>query len=157
MSDHGSGPRATADPVIDISDFYAFPHPEQPGRFVLVMVVFPFAMPTALFSDAVDYRFRVRPVRTNANGAGPAFAIGDEERVISVTFGAPQAFNAGATLTQAGTCTLPSGETVAFQVGDEAGGEANGARVFAGCRLDPFYIDQAVSGGPGRRGAFRIT
>ncbi len=27
------------------------------------------------------------------------------------------------------------------------GGEANGVRVFAGCRLDPFYIDQGVSGG----------
>src|SRR5215218_8180488 len=46
-----------------------------------------------------------------------------------------------------GTCTLPSGETVFFQVGDEVGGAANGVRVFAGCRLDPFYIDQAVSGG----------
>ena len=45
------------------------------------------------------------------------------------------------------TCTLPSGETVSFQVGDEAGGEAHGVRVFAGCRLDPFYIDQGVSGG----------
>jgi hypothetical protein len=147
MSDHGSGPRATADPVIDISDFYAFPTPEQPGRFVLVMVVFPFAMPSALFSDAVDYRFRLRPARANTNGAGPSFAIGDEERVISVTFGAPQALDGGDTLTQTGTCTLPSGEVVSFRVGDEAGGEANGVRVFAGCRLDPFYIDQAVSGG----------
>jgi hypothetical protein len=67
--------------------------------------------------------------------------------VISVTFGAPQALGGGDTLTQTGTCTLPSGEVVSFRVGDKAGGEANGVRVFAGCRLDPFYIDQAVSGG----------
>ena len=31
MSDHGSGPRATADPVIDIGGFHAFPSPERPG------------------------------------------------------------------------------------------------------------------------------
>jgi hypothetical protein len=147
MSDHGSGPRATADPVIDISDFYAFPSPEQPGRFALVMIVFPFASPSALFSDAVDYRFRIRPVHPVANGPGPSFAAGDEERVISFTFGAPQAVTGSNTLIQRGICTLPSGETVAFQVGDEAGGEEGGVRVFAGCRLDPFYIDQGVSGG----------
>lgn len=149
MSDHGSGPRATADPVLDISDFYAFPSPDRPGRFVLTMIVFPFAAPQALFSDAVDYRFRIRPVRAVGNGGGPAFAIGSgpEERVISITFGAAQALAGSDTLMQRGTCTLPSGATVAFQVGDEAGGEANGVRVFAGCRLDPFYIDQSVTGG----------
>lgn len=147
MSDHGSGPRATADPVIDISDFYAFPSPQRPGHFTLVMIVFPFAMPSALFSDAVDYRFRIRPVRVESAGARRAFVAGDEERVVSVTFGAPQVLDGGDILIQTGTCTLPSGETISFQVGDEAGGEANGVRVFAGCRLDPFYIDQGVSGG----------
>jgi hypothetical protein len=151
MSDHGSGPRALADPVIDISDFYAFPSPEQPGRVALVMIVFPFASRLALFSDVVDYRFRIRPVRAVANGAGPSFAVGDQERVISVTFGAPQALEGRDTLIQRGTCTLPSGETVAFQVGDEAGGEANGVRVFAGCRLDPCYINLGVTG------AYRTT
>ena len=29
MSDHISGPRAIADPVIDITDVYAFPCPER--------------------------------------------------------------------------------------------------------------------------------
>ncbi len=91
MSDHGSGPRATADPVIDISDFYAFPSPDQPEKFVLVMVVFPFAMPTALFSDAVDYRFRLRPLHIVAHGTASAFEVGSDERVISVTFSAPHA------------------------------------------------------------------
>ena len=102
MSDHGSGPRATADPVIDISDFYAFPSPERPGHFVLVMDVFPFATPAALFSDAVDYRFRLRPVRVATTGARPAFAVGDEERVISLTFGAAQALDGSGSLTQSG-------------------------------------------------------
>ena len=31
MSDHISGPRAIADPVIDITDVYAFPCPESRG------------------------------------------------------------------------------------------------------------------------------
>lgn len=40
---------------------------------------------------------------------------------------------------QEGTCTLPDGATVSFRVGDEHGGRGNGARVFAGLRLDPFF------------------
>lgn len=147
MSDHGSGPRATADPVLDISDFYAFPSPERPGRFVLAMIVFPFASPQALFSDAVDYRFRLRAARIDQTGPRPAFAVADAERVISVTFNAPPPSAGGDHAIQTGTCVGPSGETIDVQVGDDAGAESNGLRVFAGCRLDPFFIDQAVSGG----------
>lgn len=36
MSDHISGPRAIANPITDITDMYAFPSPERPGRLVLV-------------------------------------------------------------------------------------------------------------------------
>ena len=43
MSDHISGPRAIADPVIDITDVYAFPCPESPRHLVLIMNVFPYA------------------------------------------------------------------------------------------------------------------
>jgi hypothetical protein len=145
MSDHGSGPRASADPVLDISDFYAFPSPELPGRLVLAMNVFPFAMPNALFSDAVDYRFRLRTVATGANGSQPAFIVDDAEGVVSFTFSAPQAVNGA--LTQAGLCRLASGETISVRVGDDPGAEQNGVRVFAGCRLDPFFLDQGISGG----------
>ena len=35
MSDHISGPRALAEPIADITDFYAFPGPEVSGRLVL--------------------------------------------------------------------------------------------------------------------------
>lgn len=146
MSDHWSGPRATAQPVMDISDFYAFPSPERPGNFVLVMLVFPFAPPSALFSEAVDYRFRLRPVRVVSTGGRAAFAVGDEERVLSVTFGAPQPVEGSDRPTQTGTCTGPSGEAVSFRVGDETGAQSNGLRVFAGCRLDAFFIDQRLLG-----------
>ena len=74
MSDHFSGPRAIADPAADIADLYAFPSPERPGRLVLVMTVFPTAAPGALFSDAVTYRFRLRPLTVSTGGARPRWA-----------------------------------------------------------------------------------
>ena len=45
MSDHISGPRALADPIADITDVYAFPSPETPGRLVLVLNTLPMAKP----------------------------------------------------------------------------------------------------------------
>jgi hypothetical protein len=79
MADHFSGPRALADPASDITDVFAFPSPRQPGHLVLVMNVFPLAAPTALFSDAVSYRFRLRPVTATTAGGTPAFAVGEDE------------------------------------------------------------------------------
>jgi hypothetical protein len=69
MADHGAGPRATANPEIDITDLFAFPSPERPGHLVLIMNAYPFKEIEAtrlLFSDAIDYRIRVRPVRIAA-------------------------------------------------------------------------------------------
>jgi hypothetical protein len=131
MSDHGSGPRALADPVVDINDMYAFPTPERPGTLTLVLDVFPFASPTALFSDAVDYRFRLRPVTI----AGSAFVVGDKEATLTCRFSAPVD---GA---QEGTLTSSTGHRVAFRINDEQGGQAAGLRAFAGIRLDPFFFD----------------
>jgi hypothetical protein len=147
MADHGSGPRATADPVLDLTDFYAFPSPERPGHLALAMNVFPFAKPTALFSDALDYRFRLRPVRVGSSGGRPSFVVGASEGVVSVTFSAPRTAADGNQLVQDGVCSMGSGETISFRVGDEQGAERGGVRVFAGCRLDSFFIDQGISGG----------
>jgi hypothetical protein len=147
MSDHGSGPRALADPVADISDLYAFPSPERPGNLVLALNVFPFAKPTALFSDAVDYRFRLRPVQIGLSGDRLSFVVGASEGIVSVTFSAPRSVVDSNQLEQDGVCSTASGETISFQVGDEQGAEQGGVRVFAGCRLDSFFIDQGISGG----------
>ena len=62
MSDHISGPRALADPIADITDFYAFPSPEAPGRLVLVVNTLPMAKPDDLFSAGLLYRFRKAPM-----------------------------------------------------------------------------------------------
>ena len=118
MSDHFSGPRALADPAADITDVYAFPSPQRPGHLVLVMNVLPLAAATSLFSDALSYRFRVRPVTPVT--AAPAFAVGQDEYAFDVTFAAPVQGNGSGIISQYGTCTTPSGQQVSFLVGDES-------------------------------------
>ena len=87
MSDHISGPRAIADPVTDITDVFAFPCPESPQHLVLIMNVFPYAGPSAVFSDAVIYRLRVRSVSIAPNRR--AFVVGADEFTFDCTFDVP--------------------------------------------------------------------
>ena len=47
---------------------------------------------------------------------------------------------------QEGTCTASTGQDVSFRVNDEQGGQAQGLRVFAGQRMDPFFFDGARAG-----------
>ena len=139
MADHFSGPRALADPASDITDVYAFASPERPGHMVLVLDVFPAAPATALFSDAITHRFRLRPVTATNTGGAPAFVAGAEEWRFDVRFHTPPPRGGGATVQ--GTCTTPGGAAISFRVGDERRTEVPGLRIFAGPRLDPFFID----------------
>jgi Domain of unknown function (DUF4331) len=141
MSDHASSPRAVADPVIDITDMYVFPSPGQPGHLTLVLDVFPSCGPTALFSDAANYRFRVRPVGIASSGAKAAFAVGEQEYIFNCRFAAPTNGGAGGQVAQECTFTASTGQTVSFRVNDEQGAQAQGLRVFAGVRMDPFFFD----------------
>jgi hypothetical protein len=105
------------------------------------MTVLPLAMPTSSFSDAIVYRFRLRPVTIAQDR--PAFPLGpeDSEVVFACTFDAPQPGADGARPVQEGNCIAPSGETVRFRVDDERGGRAEGLHVYAGLCSDPFFID----------------
>ena len=154
MSDHLSGPRAMSDPATDITDFYAFPSPSRPGQLVLVMDVFPFARPGALFSDAANYQFRVRPVTIPASGPVSRFDVGTDESAITCTFAAP---DGRGKVVQEGACALPNCASVSFRVNDEEGGQAHGVRVFAGLRMDPNFADTLgyVQTAATRRLAFR--
>ena len=142
MSDHFSGPRALAGPAGDITDFYAFPSPERPGHLVLVLNVQPLAKPDAAFSDAIDCRFRLRPVTIAGSGAATAFpfAGADQELMFTCHFESPQPDGDGAAPVQDGWLVTPSGEQIHFRV-DEDGARGDGVRVFAGLRSDPFFID----------------
>jgi hypothetical protein len=139
LSDHGAGPRAVANPEADITDVYAFPSPERADTLVVIINVFPFAPPSALFSDALDYRFRLSPLLVVSSGSQGGFAVKGPELAFSFTFGVPR----GDRLVQEGTCHGPSGD-VSFQVGEQV--QANGLRIFAGPRLDPFFVDQSFIG-----------
>lgn len=114
---------------------YVFPSPERPGVLVLVLNAFPFAGPTARFSDVVDYRLRVRPV-TATSDSRATFSVGEMEYTFSCRFAAP--FDGEA---QEGTCSAPNGETISFRVGDEQGARGQAMRVFVGMRMDPFFFD----------------
>ena len=141
MSDHFSGPRALGDPTADISDVFAFPAPETPQHLVIVMDVFGKAGPSAVFSDAVIYRFRIRPVDVAATGPEAAFAPGQDEFTFDFTFDVPSGrANSGRPLQQ-GRCLTPSGSTIPFRVDDENGGAVEGVQVFAGLRSEPFFLD----------------
>src|SRR2546427_4717276 len=102
MSDHISGPRAIADPVTDITDVFAFPSPENPRHLVLIMNVFPYAGPSACFSDAVIYRFRLRSLSIASNRRG--FAVGADECTFDCTFHVPVGLESGGQAVQQGRC-----------------------------------------------------
>src|SRR5436190_24196194 len=108
MSDHISGPRAIDDPVTDITDVFAFPCPESPRHLVVIMNVFPYAGPSACFSDAVLYRTRVRSVSITSNTR--AFAVGVEEVTFDCTFDVPAPTDSGGQPVQRGRCTMANGE-----------------------------------------------
>jgi hypothetical protein len=136
VGDHFSSPRVFGDPAADIADVYVFPSPERPGHVVLVLTVFPSATVTSLFSDAITYRFRIRPVTVPGPGAGPAYAVGEQEYTFDFTFAGEGVDG----LAQAGRCVTPGGQEVVFRVGEQLTARSPGLRVFAGTRLDPFFI-----------------
>src|SRR4051794_28378010 len=135
VSHHISGPRAVAEPIADITDFYAFPSPDLPGHLVLVLNTLPFAPPTARFSDALLYRFRLRALSSSGQEGGSPFTPAEEDIVVECVFSTPEPEDGGE---QQCTCRLPGGDTVTVEVGGTAG---NGTRVFAGPRWDPFILD----------------
>ncbi len=140
MSDHVSGPRAIGDPVADITDVYAFPCPESPQHLVLIMNVFPFAGPSACYSDAIIYRIRVRPVTIASTGHTASYAVRANEAPFDFSFEVPAKGSAGQ-MVQQGRCTTPSGAVIPLRVNDEKGARGEGVHVFVGQRSDPFFLD----------------
>ena len=129
-----------AEPIADITDLFAFPSPDRPGHLVLVLNTMPFAPATGRFSDALIYRFRLRELRRNDPGAPAPFRPAcDDDLVIDCVFSTPEPEDGGE---QRCTCTLPNGETVSAAIDDDGGAAtANGTRLFAGPRWDPFILD----------------
>src|SRR5215471_8368748 len=112
MSDHFSGPRALTDPAADISDVFAFPAPDDAQHLVVVMDVFGKSGPSAVFSDAVIYRFRIRPVDIAATGPEAAFAPGQDEFIFDFTFDVPSGRSGSGRPVQYGRCLTPDGRVI---------------------------------------------
>jgi hypothetical protein len=144
MSHHISGPRALAVPAADITDMYAFPSPERPGRLTLVLNVLPFASPSAYFSDAITYRFRVRPIAAATVSEVP-FAIGAEEIIIDCSFSEPVEGSGDEQPIQHGWCSISTGNEVAVLVNGTHSADTDEVRVFAGPRRDPFFMDAVAA------------
>jgi hypothetical protein len=127
-SDHLDGPRATADPLADITDVFAFTSPEDPSRVVLAMAVAPYASASARFATGVDYAFRVRRVT-----APNPLTLDPTPLDVECTFddGNPQMVR----------CTGPGGLAAQATVGSTSAGGAS-MRVFAGPRSDPAFFDR---------------
>ncbi len=145
-SDHVDGIKTALDNSADITDVFTFTSPKDPNKLVLIMNVNGFARSGSRFSNAVDYKFRIRPIadaRTLAPSADPA-----QERSIVCSF-ANRTFALNGN--QRATCAFNLGgaaETLTFETRGgnyRAGGSAQrgGLRVFAGARSDPWFLDLA--------------
>jgi len=162
-SDHVDGLKTAIDNAADLTDLYTFVSPRDSSKLVMVMNVHGIASSMSRFSNAVDYKFRIRPI-DDAKKLTPS---ADPRREQSMTC----SFSGGIPFIDANqhaTCVFNFGatkQTVTFDTRSNkytAGGDgaANGIRVFAGVRSDTWFLDGAktvkyvynnepVSQGPG--------
>lgn len=144
-SDHIDGVGTTIDNAADITDVFAFTSPTDATRLVLIMNVHTLAFKRSRFSNAVDYKFRIRPIANQATLAPSTDPA--KEQSITCTF------SGGLVLIdpkQKVTCThsfAGGSEKVTFDTRGEheAGGSGQSAnmRAFAGVRSDPWFLDLA--------------
>ena len=145
-SDHVDGLKTAIDIGADLTDVFAFTSPADPNKLVLIMNVHGFANSTSRFSNAVDYKFRIRPIE-NAKTLAPS-ADPSKERSIVCNFSGGLPF---IDARQTATCTFAFNdgiETVRFATrsdGFRAGGsgQTGTTRAFAGTRSDPWFLDLA--------------
>jgi hypothetical protein len=136
-SDHADGPSTALDRAGDISDLYTFTSPKDPDKVVLIMNVMPFASRDSLFSDKVNYRFRIRAI-DDPKSLAPSST--KKEQTVVCTF-------AGKEMKQQATCVFKlagAAETLTFAtVSGTIGGQAQKGdlQAFAGLRSDPFFSD----------------
>src|SRR6516165_776987 len=141
MSDHVDGPRSIGEPAADLTDFFSFASPENPGRTVLAACVFPYAGENAIFSNVINYSIAVRRVTVAGVGNAAKFEPAEDEFRFSFRFEALKRDAAGKAI-QRGVCKFPGGRELSLTVNDETGASTPDGDVhaFAGLRSDPFYI-----------------
>src|SRR6185437_1291339 len=93
-SDHIDGPQTAVDIAADLTDLYSFTSPQDPNKLVLVMNVHGLAGSGTMFSDAVQYSFRIRPI-DDAKTLHP----GSSESNVTCTFAGGSIFDSNQTAT----------------------------------------------------------
>lgn len=143
-SDHSDGVKTALDLAADITDLFTFTSPKDPNKVVMIMNVNGFAGKRSLFSDVVDYKFRIRQIpdaKTLVPNADPA----KEQNIVCSFTGGISFIDAK----QHATCKLNVGGGTQTIELDTRGGNykagnsvtQGGVRVFAGVRSDPWFAD----------------
>jgi hypothetical protein len=144
-SDHVDGLKTAIDNAADLTDLYTFVSPKDSTKLVLVLNVHGTASRSSRFSNAVDYKFRIRPV-----DPATLLPVGGAKAEKSVTC----AFSGGIPFVDANqhaTCVLDFGatkETVTFDTRSDkftagGSGQHGSTKVFAGVRSDSWFLDGA--------------
>jgi hypothetical protein len=145
-SDHIDGVKTAVDQAADLTDVYAFVSPRDSSKIVLILNTHTLALYTSRFSNAVDYKFRIRPI-VDPKTMRPSTDASKERSIVCT-------FSGGIPLVEAqqhATCTfhLEDGtDTISFETRTSdyvagGSGQKNGTRVFAGVRSDPWFLDLA--------------
>jgi hypothetical protein len=149
-SDHQDGPQLEdgVEDAADILDFHVFPAPGSDGRRLVMSMTFDHRAPSnARPSDALEYRFRVRPAAVTATGGAQTWvSAGAEEFRVSCRYDATTdrvgcVAHPSEDPPEDGKCDAPCFATdVAF--GADPVGDANAPlRVFSAVVPDPFFED----------------
>lgn len=143
-SDHQDSPTMIARPGADITDVFVFPAPDNPNNVVLAMDVYPLipagqtSNPQFSFDPAVMYQFKIDNIgdhkehvviQFQANGVGLSQTLNVYGPAAPSEQGTMSTFVA-----QSGTIAFNNTNPTPF---------ANGMKVFAGPRQDPFFFDLA--------------
>jgi hypothetical protein len=142
-SDHADGLKTALDNAADLTDLYTFVSPKDPSKLVMVLNVHGVASASSRFSNAVDYKFRIRPVDPTTL-APQGDARHEQNMTCSFSGGIPFV-----DANQHATCVMNFGatkETVTFDTRSDkfkagGAGEHNGVKVFAGVRSDTWFLD----------------
>lgn len=146
--DHREAPRIADQPTLDVQDFYSFISPSDPRKLVMVMTVNGFALgPTGhtyLFSDHGRYKFHIDNDGDARADHAVVLRFSKEEYATfqSATEFKSQKFFSGFSM---GPRLLAGMTTPASPIYNQPFApviaQADGVRVFAGMRDDPFFFD----------------
>lgn len=138
-SDHIDRPVTTKHAVADLTDLYAFPSPAKPGRWTLVLNVYPMALNKSHFSSKVEYAFILREAEVVKADSGELKILTNAatEKTINCRFNTPHDH-----ASHTSTCDVGNGvkRTVVFNKVD-AGPDSSGLLFYTGLRSDPFFFN----------------